>query len=123
MDVPNNSGGRPFEVAVWQRDSQSVSLVLSGELDLGSAPKLRNCLAELANAGVINLVLDLANLTFLDSTGISLFVTNFKRSSACGGLFVIRNAPPQAMRVLELTGLVELLSVTPLEPSTDGSTA
>ncbi len=115
MNGENTPEGAQFEVAVWHQDRQSANVVLSGELDLGSAPKLRDCLAELARAGVINLVMDLANLTFLDSTGISLFVTNFKRSTASGGSFAVRNAPTQAMRVLEITGLVELLSVSALD--------
>ena len=86
----------------------------------GFVPKLRDCLAELANVGVINLVIDLTNLDFVDSTGISLFVTDFKRSTASGGSFVICNAPPQAMRVFEITGLNELLSVSPLEAPANG---
>jgi anti-sigma B factor antagonist len=110
-----------FGVSVWHQDRQTVSVVLSGELDLSSAPQLRDCLAELANAGVINLVIDLANLMFLDSTGISLLVTDFKRATASGGSFAVRNASPEVMRVFDITGLVELLSVTAIEPSADTS--
>jgi anti-sigma B factor antagonist len=116
MDVTENAEHSPFEVAIWQQDRQSVHVVLSGELDLASAPKLRECLAGLAGAGVINLVIDLANLTFLDSTGISLLVTDFKRASTSGGSFIVRNAAPQPMKIFEISGLVDLLSVTPLEP-------
>ena len=112
-DESKGAATQQFDVAVWHRDDQSATVVLSGELDLGSAPILRECLAELANVGTINLEIDLANLTFLDSTGISLLVTDFKRSTALGGSFMVRNVSPQAMRVLEISGLVELLSVTP----------
>jgi anti-sigma B factor antagonist len=111
-----------FEVLALRRNPQSASIALHGELDLGSAPILLDCLAELASSGVINFDFDLANLTFLDSSGISILVTDFKRSSASGGSFVVRNTPPQAMRVFEITGLVDLLSVTPLEESSDGGT-
>lgn len=107
----------PFQVAVRQRDSQSALIVLSGELDLASAPKLRDCLAELAGVGIRNIETDLTNLTFLDSTGISLLVTEFKRTSSLGGSFTVTNVPAQAMKVLEITGLVELLAVRPLEES------
>ena len=118
----NTSGSTDTElaIAVSQRDPQGATVALSGELDLGSAPKLRDCLAELANVGVINLEIDLTHLDFVDSTGISLFVTDFKRSTASGGSFVVRNAPPQAMRVFEITGLIELLSVSPLEAPANG---
>ena len=115
-DGPKNA---QFEVSVWHQDCQSASVELSGELDLGSAPKLWDCLAELAKARVINLVIDLANLTFLDSAGISLFVTAFRRSRISGGSFAVRNAPLRAIRIFEITGLVDLLSVTALESSAD----
>jgi anti-sigma B factor antagonist len=120
MTDGSDAVGTSFDVAVWQQDCQSAIVVLRGELDLNSAPKLRGCLAELVNAGVINLVFDLAYLTFLDSTGISLFVITFKRSTTSGGSVLVRNAPPHAMRIFEITGLVELLSVSPLELSEDG---
>jgi anti-sigma B factor antagonist len=116
MDVTDNTETSLFEMAIWHESHQSVHVVLSGELDLSSAPKLRACLAELASAGVIHIVIDLANVTFIDSTGISLLVTDLKRSSASGGSLVVRNATPQAMRVFQITGLVDLLSVTALEP-------
>ncbi len=74
----------PFQVAVRQRDSQSALIVLSGELDLASAPKLRDCLAELAGVGIRNIETDLTNLTFLDSTGISLLVTEFQTNILAG---------------------------------------
>jgi anti-anti-sigma factor len=103
-----------FQLAIWQRDSQSVTIVLSGELDLASAPKLRSGLASLVANGILNIIVDLANLHFIDSTGIGILVTELKRLVADGGTMVVRNAGPQAYRIFEVTGLVELLSVTPL---------
>jgi anti-sigma B factor antagonist len=117
MDESISATNLPFEVVTSKRGRQDVTLSLSGELDLGSAPKLRECLAELAHSGVINMEIDLTNLTFLDSTGISLLVTAYKKSTDSGGSFIVCNAPPQSMRVLEITGLIDLLSVTALETS------
>jgi anti-sigma B factor antagonist len=102
-------------VTVWERDPQSVTIVLGGELDLGSAPKLRQCLSELADAGVINLVLDLADLTFLDASGLSLFVMHSWQSAAAGGSFVICNVRPRVMKVFEITDLVDRLSVSSVD--------
>jgi anti-sigma B factor antagonist len=107
----------PFEVAVWQRDRHSVTMVLSGELDLSSAPKLRECLAELAALDVIHMVIDLANLRFIDSTGVSVLVADLKRVSAAGGSLSVRNANPMAVRIFDTTGLTGILSVTAAEGS------
>jgi anti-sigma B factor antagonist len=114
MDPSESVDFAPFDVAVRQREGRTVVVALSGELDLGSAPQFRKCLAELARIGAIHLVIDLSELTFLDATGISLLVTDYKRSSKAGGRLVVRNARPRVMRVFEITGLVELLSVTAL---------
>jgi anti-sigma B factor antagonist len=106
--------GSDFQLAIWQRDSQSVTVVLSGELDLASAPKLRSGLADLVANGIRHVIVDLANLRFIDSTGIGILVTDLKRLVAEGGSMAVRNVGPRAYRVFEVTGLVELLSVTPL---------
>jgi anti-sigma B factor antagonist len=120
----NSSPEGHFELAVWRREGQSATVVLDGELDLASAPQLQACLAELTANGVKHVVVDLANLRFIDSTGIGVLVSDFKRLSEVGGSMAVRNAGPRAYRVFEMTGLVELLSVTPpgLDPGSPSST-
>ncbi|HEY1829630.1 MAG TPA: STAS domain-containing protein [Acidimicrobiales bacterium] len=103
-----------FQVAIWQRGRESVTIVLSGELDLASAPRFRSALADLAVAGILDVVVDVANLQFIDSTGIGILVTDFKRLTHDGGSIAIRNAGPRIYRLFEMTGLIEPLSVTPL---------
>lgn len=105
-------GNESFEIAVLQRGHRGVSVVLCGELDHASAPDLRNRLARLISGGVIHIVIDLANVTFIDSTGISVFLTTLKRTEERGGSLVIRNTTPAAFRVFEITGLLDVLSVS-----------
>jgi len=93
--------GSEFQLAVWQRDSQSVTIVLSGELDLASAPKLRSCLADLVMCGIRHVIFDLANLRFIDSIGIGILVTDLKRLREEGGSLTVRNAGPRTHRVSE----------------------
>jgi anti-anti-sigma factor len=104
--------GPHFELAVWQRDQNRATVVLDGELDLASAPDLQACLAEISADGVLHVVIDMANLGFIDSTGIGVLVSDFKRLSEAGGSMVVCNAGPRTFRVFEMAGLVELLSVT-----------
>jgi anti-sigma B factor antagonist len=101
-----------LEIAVWQTGQGSAIVVLSGDLDLAVAPKLRQRLADLADCEVINLELDLANLEFIDSSGISIIVGTLEHLRAQGGSLVVRNASPMAAKVFEITGLTEYLSVT-----------
>jgi anti-sigma B factor antagonist len=107
-----------FQLAVWQRDRQSVTVVLTGELDLATAPKLRSALADLAGGGIVHVIVDVANLGFIDSTGIGILVADFKRLTSNGGSLAVRNAGARIYRIFEMTGLIDLLAVTPLAPET-----
>jgi anti-sigma B factor antagonist len=115
MTNPDDSASE-FQLAIWERESESVTIVLSGELDLASAPRLRNVLADLVACGMRHVIVDLANLSFIDSTGIGILVADLKRLREDGGSLTVRNAAPQAYRIFEMTGLIDLLSVTPLTP-------
>lgn len=102
-----------FELAVWRKDARRAVVLLRGELDLASAPTLRNCLAELTGSGVTSVEVDLANLSYIDSIGISVLVTYLNRMKAVSGTLVLRNANTATLRVFEMTGLSSFLSVTP----------
>jgi anti-sigma B factor antagonist len=106
-----------FEVSVRRSDPQSAALVLRGELDLASAPTLRNRIAEIAGDGAIHMEYDLADLQFIDSSGIGVLVQDFDRVTRAGGSLVVRNAGSGPMRVFAVTGLVEMLSVSAKEES------
>lgn len=78
---------------------------LSGELDLAGAPDLRNHLRTAAKANNDLLIVDLAELAFTDSTGLSILVEfHMKTKTAGGGMVLV--APRHAVaRVLAITGL------------------
>jgi anti-sigma B factor antagonist len=86
-------------------------MALSGELDLVSAPRLRNAIASLHGEAVDDVVVDLAGLTYIDSVGIGLLVASRRRLDAEGRTFSVRNPAPQVRRLLEITGLVEYLGL------------
>jgi anti-anti-sigma factor len=66
------SGGE-FGVDFVHSDGEALVL-LSGELDVATAPVLREHLAEFASQGLINISVDLSALRFIDSVGLSVFV-------------------------------------------------
>jgi anti-sigma B factor antagonist len=111
MASQESSGSEPlFRVAVTRSGAEAV-VGLTGELDLASAPHLRDCLATLAEEGVTQIVLDLTDLDFVDSTGLSVLVMDFQRTRAEGGWTRIRNPTPSVTRVLEITGLASVFSI------------
>jgi anti-sigma B factor antagonist len=84
---------------------------LMGELDMGTAPKLREELLRLASGGAQLVTVDLSDLVFIDSTGLSVLITALKRLRQQGGDLALRSPTPGTRRVLEITGLTEVFSI------------
>lgn len=79
------------------------------EIDLVTAPTLRCALVDLLEEHRNLLVLDMANTTFMDSTGLGVIVGAIKRTRAAGGVVVLAAAPERILRVLRITGIVKVL--------------
>ena len=90
----------PLEVAVERHDGTTV-LTVSGELDMMTAPKLRECLA--GTDGTV--VVDLLSVSFLDSSGIAALVDARKRLTDTGGNLLLRKPEGIVRRALEIIGL------------------
>jgi anti-sigma B factor antagonist len=83
-------------------------LVLQGELDIGTAPELSAMLTRLRvrNRSV---VLDLADVTFMDSTGLTLLMDAWIDGERDGWAFSVRAASPAVRRVFTLAGVERLI--------------
>jgi len=87
-------------------DEQSRSARFSGEIDLAAYDRLTAAMA-LLTGSTGDIVCDLTNVTFMDSSGIRLFV-QMQRSRDVGSAVVMRNPAPNVERVFALTGLSDL---------------
>jgi anti-sigma B factor antagonist len=105
-----SSAIRPFAVEVRHAEGRSV-VALTGELDLATAPELRERLGLLSEKGENQVTLDLTDLDFVDSTGLSVFVMAFNRTQAGGGSMIIRNPSLPVMRIFEITGLTSIFTI------------
>ena len=100
----------PFHVGVSRSDGGVVVGVV-GELDLATAPQLRDSLVALSEEGQTQVVLDLTRLSFIDSTGLSVLVMALNRARADGGSVLLRNPSQSVLRILEITGLVSVFTI------------
>jgi anti-anti-sigma factor len=91
------------------REDGAQALELVGELDVASAPALRERLAEVAIRGGGPLVIDLSDLNFIDSTGLSVLLNAKRRLTRRGRGFAVVCPPGHVRRILEVTQLVEAL--------------
>lgn len=90
----------------------NASVLVRGEVDMASAPQLRESLLGLADRGVTRITLDCRGLEFLDSSGLGVLLVVRKHLGDDGSLTL--EAPPAHVRkVLELTGVTEHVTITP----------
>ena len=89
--------------------SGAQTLELSGELDAASAPALRERLAEVATRGKGPLVIDLSQLEFIDSTGLSVLLNAKRRLTRKARRLALVCPPGHIHRILEVTQLLDTL--------------
>ncbi len=86
---------------------------VGGEVDVYTAPKLRERLLDLVNAGHYHLVIDLENVEFLDSTGLGVLVGGLKRVRANDGSMSLVCTQERLLKILRITGLIKVFPVHP----------
>ena len=86
-------------------------VALRGELDFDEAPALQRLLAELRADGEREIVVDLCELMFIDSSGISALVAAARATSADRGTLVVTSPTPHVQRVFDIVRLAELVTI------------
>jgi anti-sigma B factor antagonist len=98
-----------FRVDV-RNDGRASVITVSGELDLASSAALEEELARVAESGAEQVIVDLRELEFMDSTGLSTLVKAHQRAVESGQRFGVVRGPQQVQRLLSLTGVEERLT-------------
>ena len=103
-------GGRNLRIEVADTTSPTT-VVLTGEIDLSTARRVREALIAISNSGETNVVVDMTNVTFMDSTGLSALVGPLKRFRSMNGEIVLRSPSKGVRKVLEITGLTRVFTI------------
>jgi anti-sigma B factor antagonist len=94
---------RPDPLHIFESTADGRRVITPcGELDLSNVAQLQERLA-----GNSDTVLDLSELSFIDSTGIHLMVSTAQRARSEAWDFTVRNPQPAVLRVIKLVGLAE----------------
>jgi anti-sigma B factor antagonist len=99
----------PFRCEVEPRRAE-VRIRPVGALDLTTVSVVEAQLAELWSVGFTHLVLDLREVSFIDSTGLRLLLTWDAHSRADGVRFAVIQGPEEVQRVLEVAGVADRLT-------------
>jgi anti-sigma B factor antagonist len=94
-----------------EHNGAAIVYRLRGSLDLATAPSLRAALVEAANEGKHDIIVDLTELEFLDSTGLGALIGAHRRALENNGRvrLIVREGPIQ--RLLNITGLMRIFAV------------
>ncbi|MCU1487452.1 MAG: Anti-sigma factor antagonist RsbV [Actinomycetia bacterium] len=88
-----------------------AAVAVRGELDIRSAPDLRAWLAKALDDGVARIVIDLAGVEFMDSSGLGVLVGAHKRLARVGGRLSVVGVSTAVARLLSVTGLARVFDV------------
>jgi anti-anti-sigma factor len=93
-------------------DGTTATVTLSGDLDLATAPPLRDHLSHLHAGGVRTFVLDTSGVSFIDSVGLSVILALYRRCRDEDGAVTIKSPSRVMYRTLEVAGLLDVLAIT-----------
>ncbi|HEX2016913.1 MAG TPA: STAS domain-containing protein [Solirubrobacteraceae bacterium] len=88
-------------------------VAVRGEIDLFSAPELKQRLTALIDGGAQAIVVDLSETTFLDSTALGVLIGAVKRLRTKDGRMVIVNVDSSIAKIFEITGLDQIFDIQP----------
>ena len=86
-------------------------LAVKGEVDVYTAPRLREKLVELVTQGKHRIVVDLEGVEFLDSTGLGVLVGGLKRVRSHNGDLGLVCTQHRILKVFEITGLTKVFAI------------
>ena len=100
------------------RHGEASVLTLRGEIDVYTAPRLRQAIIDLVEEGETTIVVDMQKVDFLDSTGLGVLVGGLKRVKTRDGTLAIVVTQDKILKIFDITGLNK---VFPLHDSVEAA--
>lgn len=96
-----------------RQENQTLTVFLKGELDHHAASKIKDTIDLLIlKAPVKVLIMDMAGVTFMDSSGIGLIVGRYNRIRSFGGKMFIKNPSQALSKILKMSGIDQLMKIS-----------
>ncbi len=102
----------PIDLVLDSRTAGDWTVIdVNGEVDLYTAPKLRDRIIELVDAGSYRIAVNMEGVEFMDSTGLGVLVAGLKRVREHDGMLALAAPREPVRRVLAVTGLNEVFPI------------
>ena len=111
MIASHDTATRPaFLILEQALDGDAVALTVSGELDIGTAPVLQRRLEDIQGRGTRRILLDLSEVSFIDSLSVASIVAAKRRLGPRGRMAVVARHP-HVLAVFEIAGLDDVINL------------
>jgi anti-sigma B factor antagonist len=101
-----------LDIVIDSRTEGDWSVIdVKGEVDVYTAPKLREKIVDLVNQGSTKLIVNLEGVEFLDSTGLGVLVGGLKRVKSHDGTLALVCTKPKILKVFSITGLSKVFPI------------
>jgi anti-sigma B factor antagonist len=100
-----------LKVSDYTTDDDLTVINVEGEIDVYTAPKLREKLIDLVNKGKYHLLVDMEKVEFLDSTGLGVLVGGLKRVRAHDGSLELVCTQERILKIFRITGLTKVFGI------------
>ena len=101
-----------MDLTLSTREVDGTTIVaVGGEIDVYTAPKLRDRITELVADGVFNIVIDMESVEFLDSTGLGVLVGGLKKVRAHDGSLELICTQDRLLKIFRITGLAKVFVI------------
>ncbi len=102
-----------FDISTEELGNDAYVISLAGEVDLYTAPEFKEQLLEVVGKGSRNVLVDLTNATFIDSTTLGVLVGGVKRLRPNGGQLTLVCSDRNITKIFEITGLDKVFPIYP----------
>ncbi|HEX5927525.1 MAG TPA: STAS domain-containing protein [Baekduia sp.] len=107
-----------FRVQERVVDDRATIVAVEGEIHVSTAPQFSAMLSATVDGGRTSLVLDLTDVMFIDSTGLSVLLSALRQVTHAGGQMAVVCSNPTVLRLFEITRLDTTFDIhTELEPA------
>ncbi|PLS15902.1 anti-anti sigma factor [Bacillus sp. M6-12] len=101
-----------MNISIDVKDINSrIEVAVKGEIDAYTAPKLRETIFPLSEKENVNMVIDLKEVAYMDSTGLGVFVGLFKSIRSHEGEFQLVGLSERLRRLFDITGLADIIDI------------
>ncbi|GGG24906.1 anti-sigma-B factor antagonist [Lysinibacillus alkalisoli] len=95
----------------FKEEKEILHVLVKGEIDAYTAPKLRDKLDAIEIEEKANIAIDLSEVTYIDSTGLGVFVAFYKRATRETAHVRLVGLSERIKRLFEITGLSDLMDI------------